>query len=230
MSATLSSDDRRVRRRAAVLVLLGLALLANATVVHALDVGGARYEYRAGPLDTGEGALSTEILPDHFDNVDCLRGAENERLCAFETWLLDERGANGTATIQLYGTPGINEKEYAYLGDFYRRIYRSDMDDETTVTIGLERVTRAAAFDDLAVDRDSLSDPAKRALEDGPTVARFEHDEGKVVETDDGYVAIVVSQKAWPDPILQAASFLVQFGLGLGLVAVGWARVRSVPR
>ncbi|WP_435186777.1 hypothetical protein [Halobellus sp. EA9] len=207
----------------------GPALLANATVVHALDVGGARYEYRAGPLDTGEGALSTEIVPDHFDDVDCLRGGENERLCAIEAWLLEERGGNGTATVHLYGTPGTNEKEYAYLGDFYRRIYRSDVDDGTTVTIGPERVTRATAFDDLAVDRDSLSDPARRALEDGAVVAQFERDEGKIVETDEGFVAIAVRQTAWPDPLLQAGSFLVQFGLGLGLVGVGWSRVRSVP-
>ena len=228
MSATLSSDDRRVRRRAAMLVLLGLTLLANATVVHALDIGGARYEYRAGPLDTGEGALYTEIVPDHFDGVDCLRGDEDERLCAIEAWLLEERGVNGTVTVQLSGSSGVNDEEYAYLGEFYRRIYHSDLDNGTT-TIGLERVTRERALDDLAVDRDSLSDPAKRALEDGPAVARFERDEGKVVETDDGYVAIAVYQEVWPDPLLQVASFLVQFGLGIGLVGVGWARVRSVP-
>ncbi len=93
------------RIRSALLVAAGLALVANATAVHAFDVGGERHRYDTVRLTATESGVEfgsdtpVDAVPDRIDGIDGLLTQQRPRLCAFEAHAV--RTANTTVTVRV---------------------------------------------------------------------------------------------------------------------------------
>lgn len=237
MPAT-EAEQRAVQVFGALLALLGVLLLVNVTTVHALDLGGERYEYEAVPVDPGGAYLFPEGSPDHLDDIGCLYDLERDRLCAFERRALERQaGSNESAPSVSFALEApvrsLDTPPYAFhQGDFYpydgHWYHRTD---EGTDRLGLEPVSEADVFENVARSPSELSETAARVVRQGTVTGREPlAAAGTVVDTGEGYVALESDQVAWSggvDLLVQGGSTLVQWVLGLGLVVRGWSSARD---
>ena len=224
-----------------LLVLVGIALLANAATVHAFDMGGDRYRYDTLNVTTTESSISfgsdstVDTSPDRITGIDCMLTEERPRLCALEAYAL--RGADGSGTVwatvdgRFEITPDSRSvPEYTRIdGRTHRRRYNLS---GGTTAIGFEPVPTDAAVEDVSVERSSLSGAAARVVDDGPvTVSEPLRAHGRVVDTSDGYVIVVGDDdpSRFARPLVQALARIGQFGLGTLLILFG-CRSDSIGR
>ena len=218
------------RTRRALLVIVGVALVANATFVHALDVGGDRYRYDTVNVTTTDSRLSfgsdstVDTSPDRITGIDCVLSAERPRLCALEARALGDADGSGTVWVTVDDrfeiTPDTRAiPEYTLIdGQTYRRRY--DLSGGTTA-IGFEPVPTDAAVEDVSIERSSLSGATARVVDEGPTtVSETLPAHGQVVDTANGYVIIVGDDDParFARPLVQALARIGQFALGAFLI------------
>jgi len=221
------------RIRAALLIVAGLALVANATFVHAFDIGGERYRYDTVTLTATDSRVEfgsdspVDAVPDRIDGIDCLLTQQRPRLCAFEARTVQAADTPGTVRVTAEGRFEVSPSSasvapYTWIdGQTYRRRY--DLSDRTT-TVGLEPVPTDTAVESVAVDPSSLSPAAARVVDSGPTTLRRPLPaHGRVVDTAEGYVVIVGDDDPvrGERPLRQAAALLGQLGLGAVLLHRG---------
>ena len=132
--SSAEAQQRAVRTLGVVVAVVGVLLLVNVSTVHALNLGGERYEYEALPVDPGGEYLFPGGSPDHLDDIGCLYERERDRLCAFEQWILERQPASNESapTFSLSLEESVRTADappyvfhqgdfYPYNGRFYRR-------------------------------------------------------------------------------------------------------------
>lgn len=221
------------RIHAALLVVAGLALVTNATVVHAFDVGGERYRYDTVTLTATDSRIAfgsdspVDPSPDRIDGIDCLLTNQRPRLCAFEAHAVQAAETPGTVRVTAEGRFEVSPSSESIApytridGRTYRRRY--ELSDGST-TVGLEPVPTDVAVENVAVDPSSLSPAAARVVDSGPTTLRRPLPaHGRVVDTEDGYVVVIGDDDPvrGERPLRQAAALLGQLGLGAVLLRRG---------
>ncbi|QLH83127.1 hypothetical protein [Halosimplex pelagicum] len=248
-------ERRAARLLAAAVLVVGVALVANAATVRVLDLGGERYRYSAVEVEWDaddewfvfEGSNPVDDDPDRIRGIGCLWEVERPRLCHYEASLAEsaERsdGEPASVTVEapveaehfsLYGPsyPDRHERAIARFvsldGTFYRRSSTFDRDGPSErIELTLEPVDGGTVIDAVAVNRSTLDPPLGRVV-DGETVTvnRRLGARGTVVATDGGYVAVVGEQARERRPLLGWASGLVQVAVGAALCRRGWRGFR----
>ena len=229
----MQPDVSPTRARSALPVVVGFALVANATAVHAFDVGGDRYRYDTATLTaTGSGVVfgsdsPVDPVPDRIDSIDCLLTHQRPRLRAVEEHAV--RTADGPGTVRIaaegrFEASPSSESIAPYTridGRTYRRRY--DLSDGTT-TVELDPVPTDAAIENVAVDPSSLSPAAVRVVDSGPTtLPRPLPAYGRVVDTVDGDIIVVGDDDPvrGARPLRQAVTVVGRPGLGAPLLRRG---------
>jgi hypothetical protein len=229
-------EERAVRVLGTILVLAGVALLLNVTFgVVEIGPGTDRYRHEALPVTPGEDDLYTGDSPDHIDDIACLHETEAGRLCALELSLLERRPdateSTPSVVVPVSETGRADDAPFAFhQGDFYPfdgHYYERTREEGR---LGLEPIGERAVFEQIAVEPDALSDPARRALA-GPVSAETPLEAaGTVVETDDGYVVLEsdrVNCCGRFAPLYRVLAACLQFVVGLALVVRAWPSVRD---
>lgn len=229
-------DERAVRVLGAIAVLVGVALLVNVTfgVVEA-GPEADRYRHEALPVTPGGDNLYTGDSPDHIDDIACLHDEEDGRLCALELSLLERQpGANESTPsvmVPVSETGRADAAPFAFHeGDFYP--FNGQYYERTRADgrLGLEPIGERAVFEQIAVEPDALSDPARRALSGPVSAEKPLEAAGTVVETDEGYVVLEsdrVNCCGRFAPLYRMLAACLQFVVGLALVVRAWPSVRD---
>jgi hypothetical protein len=230
------AEERAVRALGTLIVLVGVALLLNATLgVVEVGPGTDRYRTEALTVTPGEDDLYTGDTPDHIDDIACLRDEDLGRLCALELSLL-ERQPNATESTPSVVVPvsetgcGADAPFVFHQGDFSP--FSGQYYERTCAEgrLGLEPIGERAVFEQIMVEPDALSAPARRALSDPVSAETPLEAAGTVVETDDGYVVLESDQVNCCGrfaPLYRVLAAFLQFVGGLALVMRAWPSVRD---
>ncbi|QPV63319.1 hypothetical protein I7X12_01405 [Halosimplex litoreum] len=185
--------------------------------------------------------------PERIRGIGCLWAVERPRLCHYEASLVEsaERsdGEPASVTVEapveaehvsLYepSYPDRYERAIARFvaldGTFYRRSLAFDRNGSSErIELTLKPVDCESVIDALATNRSALDPPLRRVVDGGTvTVDRRLGTRGTVVETDDGYVAVVGDRTRDRRPLVRWASGLVQVAVGALLCRRGWSGLR----
>ena len=222
------SERRAVRVTGTVVLLVGVALLANVAFGF-VEVGEQRYRYQAVDATPGETTLFPADSPDNVDGIDCLD--EVSRLCALELSMLERQPRANESTPSASMTVSASVRSdtrfafhkgefYPFDGQYYERTHGNDR-------IGLRPVSERVVFERIAAGTGSLSDPARRALSGPTTGERPLAAAGTVVETEDGYAVLTSDYLDDGDPLLRWTAILLQLLAGATLSVRGWRSVRD---
>lgn len=218
--------------RRALLLAVGLLLVANPVLLDPLGVGTPTYEYRAvDATATPDGIELARRPPEEVVGVrgfDCYLGPTT-RACVLDSALRDRE----PYTVTLRDAGPVGAEPYVRLnGTFYRR--QTDQETLETgdrrVTVSLTRISPQEALDGASVDvaGGALSERGRRAVATG----RLRTDEplpyesalgpntyepaGRFVRTDDGYVLLGLERY---QPGLANRRLYSGLGVFVGLVA-----------
>ncbi|WP_135364837.1 hypothetical protein [Halosimplex halophilum] len=241
-------------RRGLFFFVVGAVLLANVGHLHAISPGSERYEYQRVAVTATDDDLRFSVndewanRPESIAGIGCdgLTDTSSRRLCVLETWLLNGSGPPRTLTTDRTDEYWTADQAYTiHGGRFYERTRTTHRTSET-VPEGQVRVTLTPrssmeTLDAIAVPierappelrrvirRDSLTtDHYVHGAEvdtELPSVPANEYDDGGlIIETDDGFAVVTTSYHPGR-PALRFVAGVLQWLLGLGLVASGGHR------
>lgn len=253
LAGTANSSLDPSARRGLVLLVIGVALLANVGHLHVVSPGDERYEYQRvtvtatddGLRFTADGEAVTP--PESIAGIGCdgLIDTTSARLCLLETWLVNGSGPPRTLTTDRPDELWPPDHPYTvHGGRFYERTRTTNRTSEAVpagrVRMTLTRTSPAEVLEAIAVERPPSE--LRRVIQRGtftsdhyvhgaevdtelPSVLVNEHDDdgGLVVATDDGY-AVVTTHYEPGSPAIRIVAGALQWLLGIGLVAVGGHR------
>lgn len=220
MSSVHPPEERAVSLLGALIVVLGVALLAN-VAWGVLEVGTDRYRHSATPVTPGDDSLFSGRTPDRVAGVDCLYEDKRDWVCGLERSLLANHSDAEPLNLSVDDAVRGQSAQFAYHdGAFYHRHEREN-------TLVLNPVDERTVFAEIAVEPESLSRRERRALDGSVTGERPLPGAGTVVAVDEEYVVLTSDLADTGSPLLRLVSVLGQFLLGLGLVVRGWGSVRA---
>lgn len=202
-----------------------------------LDVTGPDYRYEVAELSSEDGKLAVDLPEGGYvadvDGIDCVdRSFDFPRRCLYDGGAIDGNVTGVNPAIIAVSGPSAGDEltrragdEYVVLGDeVYRRSATYVGTNESVgmvVELGVERVDAATALEDVARDRQHVSDPAQRAIREG-TITTDEpiDDANAVLAVDDGYYVVYrdgrptsISAKPGVERALEAVSVAAGAGL-----------------
>jgi len=221
-------------------VALALLLVAAPIWAPPLDVTGPDYRYEVAELSAEpDGDLAVDLPHGSYvadvRGIDCVdRSFDFPRRCLYDGGAIDGNVTGVNPAIVAVSGPSAGDEltrraaadEYVVLGDaVYRRsaTYVSANDSVgMVVELGVERVDAATALEDVARDRQYVSDAARRAIREGSiTTDEPVADANAVLAVDDGYYVVYRDGRATTiseQPGVERALEALSVALGAGLL------------
>lgn len=225
----MPSRSRPVR---ALVVVLGLLLLADALFVNTLAVGAPSHTYERVNVSVADGddRLVFENQPradfGGLDGLDCYEWPAS-RLCLLEAARLN--GSDGpNVTVRRPVGRGDPAAPFAYHdGTFYRRTRDRPEGVGGPVRVTFSPREAETVLSTLAVPPNDVSATTRRALRTGSVTTREPIDSpGTLVRTDGGYATVGETLDTGPDRPLRAVWRGLVGLVGFVLVAFGVGSLR----
>ncbi|GAB7094726.1 hypothetical protein JCM30237_18790 [Halolamina litorea] len=219
-------------------VILALLLVTVPIWAPPLDVTGPDYRYVVAELSAEQDGELAVDLPDggyiaDIEDLDCVdRSFDFPRRCLYDGGAIDGNVTGVNPGIVGVTGPSAGDEltrrsgaGYVVLGDtVYRRSATFVAANESvgmTVELGVDRVDAATALEDVARDRQYVSDAAQRAIREGSiTTNEPMADANAVLAVDDGYYVVYrdgrptsLSEKPGVERALEALSVVAGAGL-----------------
>lgn len=241
-------------RRGLVLLVVGVALLANVGHLHLVSPGGERYEYQRVSVTATDGDVRFSVdgewhdRPESIAGIGCdgLTDPSSARLCVLERWLTNGTAPTRTLTVDRSNEYWTMGQAYSvHDGQFYERTRDTHRTSETVpegkVRVTLTPVTATETLHAIAVPLERAPPELRRVVRQGtvttdhyvrgaevdtelPAVPANEYDDGGTVVETDDGFAVVTTSYHPGDPRVRFVAGALQWLLGVGLVVAGGHR------